>query len=81
MQMLDFEVQTVHSQGARMKKKHTPKRKICLENIGKYHNFRQLDCWFQGFQVDGNERRNGGPFPGAIFWTAVVLLVYHGQTR
>ena len=25
-----------------------------LENIGKYNVFRQLDCWFWGFQVDGN---------------------------
>ena len=25
-----------------------------LENIGKYNFFRQLDCWFWGFQVDGN---------------------------
>ena len=30
------------------------KKRTFLENIGKYHNCRQLDGWFWEFQVDGN---------------------------
>ena len=40
-----------------------PSKRCHLENIV-YHYFRQLDCWFQGFQVEGQISSNGC-FPGS----------------